>query len=155
MTKLTQRAREPRSGNRAQRHCKKRNLCRVHSQAEHRADTGIPPGFVQAVGHARADTTLLVTRLPNSQKHNKRAWTRCAVRDTTPRGSGEPGGSGRGACVRGALNNRAPHRSPRTRHRRAQRARQNNRRHTNKLSTERTCFVRFRPSCGTRTRGRA
>jgi len=49
-----------------------------------------------------------------TQKQNKRAWTRCAVCDTTPRGSGEPGGSGRGACVRGAINNRAPHRSPRS-----------------------------------------
>ena len=29
--------------------------------------------------------------------------------DTTP--SGEPGGSGRGECLRGAFNNRAPHRS--------------------------------------------
>jgi len=55
----------------------------------------------------------------DSQKQNKRAWTRCALCDTTPTGSGEPGGSGRGECVRGAINNRAPHRSPRTRHRRA------------------------------------
>jgi len=30
---------------------------------------------------------------------------------------GEPGGSGRGECVRGAVNNRASHRSPRSRHR--------------------------------------
>jgi len=31
---------------------------------------------------------------------------------------GEPDGSGRGECVRGAINNRAPHRSPpRSRHR--------------------------------------
>jgi len=34
---------------------------------------------------------------------------------------GELDGSGRGECVRGASNNRAPHRSPRSRHRRAQR----------------------------------
>jgi len=47
-----------------------------------------------------------------SRTQNKRALTRCAVCDTTPRGSGEPGGSGRGGCVRGAINNRAPHRSP-------------------------------------------
>jgi len=33
---------------------------------------------------------------------------------------GEPGGSGRGEGVRGAINNRAPHRSPHSRHRRAQ-----------------------------------
>ena len=32
---------------------------------------------------------------------------------------GEPGGSRRGECVRGAINNRASHRSPRSRHRRA------------------------------------
>jgi len=32
---------------------------------------------------------------------------------------GEPGGSGRGERVRGAINNRAPHRSPRSRRRRA------------------------------------
>jgi len=33
---------------------------------------------------------------------------------------GEPGASGRGECVRGAINNRAPHRRPHSRHRRAQ-----------------------------------
>jgi len=34
----------------------------------------------------------------------------------------EPGGSGRGECVRGAIRTRAPHRSPRSRHRRARSA---------------------------------
>ena len=37
-------------------------------------------------------------------QQNKRAWTRCAVCATTPRGSGEPGGSERGECVRGEIN---------------------------------------------------
>ena len=53
-------------------------------------------------------------------KQNTRAWTRCALCDTTPRGSGEPGGSGRGECVRNAIDNRTSHRRPRTRHRRPQ-----------------------------------
>jgi len=53
-----------------------------------------------------------------SQKQKKRSWTRRAVCDTTPRGRGEPGGSGKGECV-----NRILHRSPRSRHRRAQKAR--------------------------------
>ena len=50
---------------------------------------------------------------------------------TTPRSRGELGGSGKGEVEKGMLNNRAAHRSPRSRHRRAQRARQNNRPHTN------------------------
>jgi len=60
---------------------------------------------------------------------------RC-VRYTTYRGSGEPGGFGRGECVRSAINNRTPRRRPRTRHRRAQRARQHNRQ-VNPLKTNR------------------
>jgi len=35
-----------------------------------------------------------------SRKQKKRVWARCAVCDTTPRGRGEPGGSGWGECVR-------------------------------------------------------
>jgi len=72
-------------------------------------------------------TAWLADLGPIERKTEERAWMRCAVCDTTPRGRGEPGGSGRGECVRGAIHNRAPHRSPRSRHRRAQRARQNNR----------------------------
>ena len=66
------------------------------------------PGATTA---GRCSTCKQINR---SQKQNTRAWARCAVCDTTPRGSGEPGGSGRGECVRGAINNRAPHRSPHT-----------------------------------------
>ena len=62
------------------------------------------------------------------------SWGVRCVRYNTYRDSGEPGGSGRGECVRSAIDNRTPHRRPRTRHRRAQRARQNNRRHKNKLN---------------------
>jgi len=45
---------------------------------------------------------------------------RCAIQHLGCRGRAAPGGSGRGECMRGAINNRAPHRSPRSRRRCAQ-----------------------------------
>ena len=62
-----------------------------------------------------------------SQKHKKgqRACGHGALCDTTPRGRGGSGFSGRGECVRGAVSNRTtPRRSTCSRHRPAQIARQ-------------------------------
>jgi len=74
---------------------------------------------------ATMDSYKLEVSIHRNRRNGRGHGVLCAIQHLGV--VGKPGGSGRGECVRSAINNRTPHRRLHSRHRRAQRARQNNR----------------------------
>jgi len=80
-----------------------------------------PPSVSLSSSESPSSSVNIIYECIHGNRRNRRGHgALCAIQH---RGVlGEPGGSGREECVKGAINNRAPHRRPRSRHRRAQRA---------------------------------